>query len=147
MGLDLASIMKGGVEGVLGSVATIIGKFKADPNIAAQSSATIAQAEAALQTAQLQIEGQLALAQLEINKAEAQSTDKFTNRARPAAMWICNIGFLYATILFPLFTWISENYGWKSPPQLNIEVLMPTMGILLGVGTMRSYDKMKGTSR
>ena len=147
MGFDFASIMKGGVEGLLGSVATIIGKFKANPDIAAKASADIAVAEAALRQAELDYETKLALAQVEINKIEAASTNWFTSNWRPAVGWICAAGFFYATVGYPLLCWISINYGWKPAPQIDPTILLSVLFGMLGIGGMRSYDKMKGTAR
>lgn len=147
MGFDLASIMKGGVEGVLGSVANIIGKFKADPNIAAQSAATIAAAEAELQKAQLDYERQLAVGQIEINKIEAASSNWFTSNWRPALGWVCVAAFAYMAIGWPVMNWVSINYGWKPAPELDSATLTTVLFGMLGLGTWRSFDKYKGTTR
>jgi hypothetical protein len=147
MGFDLASIMKGGVEGVLGSVANIIGKFKANPDIAAKASADIAVAEAALQQAQLDYEAKLALAQIEVNKIEAASPNWFVSGWRPSLGWICALGFTYSTIGYPFLFWISVNYGWKPPPQMDLTVVVQLTFGMLGLGTWRTMDKKFGTAK
>ena len=148
VGFDVASIFEGGIKGVLGSVSEIIARFKADPNIAATASAEIAKAEAALRQAELDYELKLSLAQTKINEIEAGSSDKFVSRWRPAIGWICAIGLLYATFLAPVLDWLGHNIvGWKEPPTLNVEVLTTTLFAMLGIAGMRSFDKLKGTSK
>lgn len=146
----IADLFRGGIEGVLGSVATIIGKFKADPNIAAKSAADIAAAEAMLQKAQLDFEVGMATAQAEINKIEAGSSDKFTSRWRPFVGWTCGVGLAMASIIGPFFTWISAWVATGKPgafPIPDLSTLMPVLVGMLGIGTMRSFDKMQGTAR
>lgn len=148
MGFDIASIFEGGIKGVLGSVADIIGKFKADPNISAKASAEIAVAEAALKQAELDYELKLSLAQTEINKIEAGSSDKFASRWRPAVGWVCCLGLLYATILAPFFDWLGHNIaGWREPPTLNVEVLTTTLFAMLGIAGMRTFERYKGVTK
>lgn len=144
----LEDIFKGGTEGIFGGIAKVISLFKADPNISAQSAALATQAEAALKQAELDYELKLSLAQTEINKLEAASTDKFTSRWRPAVGWTCCLGLLYATILAPVLGWLALNIsGWKQPPTLNTDVLTTTLFAMLGIAGMRSFDKLKGTAR
>ncbi len=150
MGFDIGSIFAGGAEGIFKGISDIIGKFKADPNIAAQSAATIAQAEAALKQAQNDYELKMALAQVEVNKIEAASSNSFTSNWRPAIGWICGAGFAYAAVLSPFLTWISFWIANGKPgpaPVLDTSTLMPVLLGMLGLGTMRSFDKMQGTVR
>lgn len=143
----LGDLLKGGIEGILGSVAGIIGKFKADPNIAAQSAATIAAAEAQLNQARLDFEAKLALAQIEVNKVEAASGSWFTSNWRPAAGWVCVAGFFYQTIGAPCLIWLSKLRGWPEPPILNSDTLNFVLFGMLGLGTWRTVDKIKGVTR
>lgn len=148
MGFDLGSLFAGGIEGVLKGAKDVIGAFKADPTVMAQNAAKLAELELAIKQAELDYELKLSLAQTEINKIEAASTDKFVNRWRPAVGWICALGLLYATFLAPILDWLGHNIvGWKEPPTLNVEVLTTTLFAMLGIAGMRSFDKMKGTSR
>ncbi len=150
MEFDVASIFKGGIEGVLSSVGDIISKFKADPAIAAKAQAEIAVAAAQLEAAQAQYENQLLVAQAEINKIEAGSSDKFTSRWRPFVGWTCGVGLAYAGILSPFLSWISVWIATGKPgpaPEVDTSQLIPILLGMLGVGTMRSFDKLKGTAR
>lgn len=97
-----------------------------------------------------ELEQQFALAQLvsadkdkdrqtDINKIEASSEDLFKSGARPAALWIAVLGFGYNYLVVPIC--LSFGYPAVGIPS---EELSWLLGGLLGLGAMRSYDKIKG---
>jgi hypothetical protein len=88
------------------------------------------------------------VAQAEILKIEAGSSDKFVSRARPAFMWICSFAFAYHFIIQPLLAFVCAMFGYTvALPAFDMESLYSvTMG-MLGLAGMRSYDKAKGTSK
>jgi len=143
----LEEVFKGGVSGLLAPIADIIAKFKADPTIMAQNGQKVIELEYAAKQVQLQAELQLQLAQAKINEVEAASPDKFKSWARPAALWVCVVGFAYANLGYPLLGWLSINMGWKPPLELNTNALDTMLAALLGVGAYRSFDKWKGSSK
>jgi hypothetical protein len=143
----ITDIFKGGAEGVFSGIAKVIGTFKTDPTIAASHAAKLAELDIAFQQAQMQFEVALVQAQTKINEIEAGSADKFTSRWRPAAGWLGVVGLAYSVIAYPLLTWASLNFAWKTPPPLDTGVLVTLLMGMLGIGGMRSFDKMKGTSR
>jgi hypothetical protein len=89
---------------------------------------------------------QTVLAQLEINAKEAQSGSVFVSGARPFIMWICGLGLAYATLMQPALVWLSTIKGWPVPPDVNTDVLMYVLGGLLGLGGLRSMEKVKGVA-
>jgi hypothetical protein len=91
-------------------------------------------------------EFQKVLAQLEINAAEAASPDPFTSRWRPAVGWCCAAGFLWAAIGQPIFAYVAAIKGWPPAPAIDTEVLLYVLGGMLGLGTLRSVEKVKGAA-
>lgn len=89
---------------------------------------------------------QKVLGQLEINAKEAASTSIFVAGWRPAVGWCCCAGFLWATIGQPVFAWVAAAKGWPAPPAIDTEVLMYVLGGMLGLGTLRSVEKIKGAA-
>jgi len=146
MGFDLGSIFEGGISGIFKGVRDIVSAFKADPTVALQSQQKLAELEIAIQQAELNAEVALKQAQLEVDKVEAASGDKFASRWRPAAGWLGVIGLAYSVIFYPLLTWASLNFAWKTPPPLNTEVLVTLLMGMLGLGSMRTYEKTQGTN-
>jgi hypothetical protein len=86
------------------------------------------------------------LAQLAINAKEAESSSVFVSGWRPYVGWICGTGLLYATILHNLLEWLSAAKGWPMPPAVDTDVLLYVLGALLGIGTLRTVDKIKGVA-
>lgn len=89
---------------------------------------------------------QKVLGQLEINAAEAASPDPFTSRWRPAVGWCCAAGFLWAAIGQPIFAYVAAIKGWPPAPAIDTEVLLYVLGGMLGLGTLRSVEKVKGAA-
>jgi hypothetical protein len=84
------------------------------------------------------------LAQLEINAREAQHPSILVAGWRPGFGWAGVVGFLYAVILQPLLAWLADVKGWPQPPVLNLDLLWVVVTGLLGIGGMRTIDKIKG---
>jgi len=89
---------------------------------------------------------QKVMGQLEVNAAEAASPDPFTSRWRPFVGWCCGFGFLWATIGQPVFAYRAVMKGWPPAPAIDTDVLMYTLGGMLGLGTLRTVEKAKGVA-
>ena len=89
------------------------------------------------------------LAQLEINKAEAASGSFFKGGWRPFVGWICGIAFAYHFVLQPLLIFIFAYIGLDTPdlPKFDVGTLLPVLGGMLGIGSLRSYEKTKGLTK
>jgi hypothetical protein len=91
---------------------------------------------------------QKALAQIEVNKVEAQHSNLFVSGWRPAVGWTCVIGLVYNFILYPLLLWIVVITGSSiEPPPMFSENLMELVLGMLGLGALRTYEKFKGVNR
>ena len=92
---------------------------------------------------------QVLLAQLEINKAEAASGSLFKGGWRPFVGWVCGIAFAYHFVLQPLLIFILSVFKISLPdlPEFDMSTLLTTLGGLLGIGGLRSYEKTKGLTK
>lgn len=86
------------------------------------------------------------LGQLEVNAKEAASPHLFVAGWRPFVGWCCGAGFLWATIAQPMVAWVAVARGWPAPPAIDTEVLLYVLGGMLGLGTLRSFEKTKGVA-
>lgn len=91
----------------------------------------------------------IALAQIEVNKIEAQSSSFFKSSWRPFIGWVCGVAFAYHFIIQPIIIFIFAAVGYTLPtlPEFDMSTLMTVLGGLLGLGTLRTYEKSKGVSK
>jgi len=119
---------------------TLITKLFPDPAQAAQ---------AQLELLKLQQNGDLAtmVAQTDINKVEAASSSMFVAGWRPFVGWVGGFGLAYAAILEPILRLIATLWGYTGEfPVIDTTITMQILFGLLGLGAMRSYDKVKGVA-
>lgn len=84
--------------------------------------------------------------QVELNKLEEQSGSFFRSGWRPFIGWVCGIGLCYEYLLQPFLAWGSLVWKIPTPPQLDMNTLMPLLLGMLGIATMRTVEKIKGIS-
>ena len=96
--------------------------------------------------AQLDADVKLALGQIEINKAEASNPSLFVSGWRPAVGWLCSVGLAYTFLLQPLLAWVSGIRSIPVPPTLDLGDLMTLLAGLLGLGSLRTYEKVAGVA-
>ena len=92
---------------------------------------------------------ELNLAQIEVNKAEAQSGSLFKGGWRPAVGWVCAIAFLYHFLLKDIIMFVCAFAGVDVPdlPDFDMSTLLTVLGGMLGIGTLRTYEKQKGLTK
>lgn len=90
---------------------------------------------------------QKVIGQLEINAKEATSSSIFVAGWRPFAGWIGGLGLAYASIIHYVLVWLSNIYSFPPPPQVDTEILLYVLGGMLGLGTLRTYEKKTGVTK
>jgi len=118
----------------VGLLDKFIGKFVKDKDLAAKL-----QAEARSQ--EMQGEYGLLLGQIEINKIEAAHKSLFVAGWRPFIGWVCGLGLFYNVLLHPFL-----DIRYEMPP-VDPSMLYPVLMGMLGMGGLRTYEKIKGTAR
>ena len=81
--------------------------------------------------------------QVELNKIEASHRSLFIAGWRPFIGWICGVGLSFAFVINPLIQWFTGKPG----PELPLTVIMNLVIALLGLGGLRTYEKVKGISK
>jgi hypothetical protein len=93
-------------------------------------------------------ETQLALAQIDVNKEEAKSASLFVAGWRPAIGWVCALTFGYTFLAGPFLTQISSAYGYSFPlPPIDMDNMLYVLGGMLGLGGLRTYEKLNKVAR
>lgn len=138
MGFDFASLIGGSIGDAFQK---IVGAFKVPPAQQLEAQTEITKIQLELQGKILDQIGQ----QLDVNRIEAASTSTFVAGWRPFIGWICGLGLASQFIIGPLVTWVATLA--KHPvvyPTLDLGTLMTLLFGMLGLGGMRSWEKVQG---
>ena len=119
---------------------------KVIPNPAAKQEAQLKLMELAQkgELANLEADLKLALGQIEINKAEAESPSLFKGGWRPAIGWIGASSLAYQYIAQPLLAWYSTYAHIPVPPTLDLGEILTILTGMLGLGVLRTHERIQG---
>ena len=119
------------ITGFFGAISTVIDKIFPDAE---------SREKAKIELARMEQTGQLA--QLEINKAEAAHRSIFVAGWRPFIGWTCGAGVAIEFVIKPLLAPMGIAI-----PDLNMISLIGLLGPILGIGSLRTYEKQKGLTK
>lgn len=137
-----------GIGSLLDFGRTIIERFVPDPAMKLKATQDMYDAQQKGELAKMAAETGLVMAQIDVNKVEAASTSFFVAGWRPAVGWTCVIGLVYSFLLQPLLEWASPGLGLTTPPpKLDMGTLITLLGGMLGIGGLRTMEKLKGVSK
>jgi hypothetical protein len=126
---------------ILDVVANVVDRVIPDPKDKLELQeklATIADQEAAREHDEV-------MGQIGTNTAEAANTNLFVAGWRPAVGWVCAVGVGYSFILEPFMAFIAKLAGYAGNfPALDVTNLMTLMMGMLGMGYLRTKEKMAG---
>lgn len=127
----LASIVGGGLKAPIDAIGNVIDKlFTSDEERLSKK---------ILKQRLLQ---QPSMAQIELNKVEAQHRSLFVAGWRPFIGWVCGIGLLYDFVFRP----IAAGFGFVCAP-LDISTLHSLVYAMLGLGAVRTVEKLCGRTK
>src|SRR5258708_2134257 len=138
MAFDISSLIGGSIGDAF---AKIVGGFEVPPE-------KVLESQTELEKIRLGLESQLVqqiTAQTDVNKQEAASASIFVAGWRPFIGWICGTGLACQFIVGPIFTWVALLLKRPTPfPTLDLGTLMTLLLGMLGLGGMRTYEKVVG---
>lgn len=110
--------------------------------------------QAAAAKAKLEMESKLLEAataqagqQAAINQVEAGHGSIFVAGWRPFIGWVCGAGLAWAFVVAPMLGWLLPATGIVAVlPALQMEYLLELVVAMLGLGALRSFEKMKGVA-
>lgn len=85
--------------------------------------------------------------QAQINQTEAQHPSIWVAGWRPFIGWVCGAGLAWAFIVGPLASWALVAAGGAAIPPVHTEYLFELVVAMLGIGGLRTLEKMKGVAR
>lgn len=87
-------------------------------------------------------------AQNAVNEKSAQHSSIFVAGARPFILWVCGFALAYQYVAAPLIVWAAALFGKPLPMPPTIDsVMWELMFGMLGMGALRSFEKIKGVAR
>jgi hypothetical protein len=130
------------IQALIGPVTGLLDKFIEDKDQKAKLAhqvATMAQTHAQ----------ELAKGQLEINKAEAQHRSIFVAGWRPFLGWCLSFAMAWHFVLAPMTLFICSAFEIYVPdlPVFDMDSLMTVLLGMLGLGGLRTVEKVKGLTK
>jgi hypothetical protein len=100
--------------------------------------------QADLEKKLIDLDAAVQASQSAVNAVEAASSSWFVRSWRPACAWVCVVAFALQYLIRPIISWIIPSATF---PAIDTGEMMPLLFGLLGLGTMRSFDKLKGITK
>ena len=143
MGLDIT-----GLGSVFDFGGKVIDKLFPDKDAADRAKLELFKLQQAGELQQLAQEFELAKSQIAVNQQEAQSASVFVSGWRPAIGWVCALALAYQYLIRPVAVWALRARGVDAPdmPGLDDNLWQLLMG-MLGLGGLRTFEKVKGATR
>ena len=89
------------------------------------------------------------LAQIDLNKTEAQHRSVWVSGWRPAIGWSCSLGIAWLFIGHPIATWLAMLAGYDDMvmPTIPSDILLELTFAMLGMAGLRTFEKLKGVTK
>ena len=139
MGL-LSDLSSGAVSGVLGSIGTLAKDLRS-----AITCDISPDKQAEIQQKLMEIELSAVQAQTKINEVEAANPNIFIAGWRPMCGWVGAAALLYASMLEPMLRFVCQViFGYTGTfPEIDTTITTQILGGILGIGAMRTMEKLK----
>ena len=107
------------------------------------------EAKEEMEKALIQNANAINLAQIEVNKADAQSANWFQSSWRPLCGWTCGFALAWHFVISPMLIFFTAWFGFDVPklPVFDMESLMTVLFGLLGMSGLRSWEKSRGIAK
>jgi len=130
------------------AVSALLDKIIPDPAARENAKLELLKAECAQDMETLKLALSADHIQGDINKIEASSASLFVAGWRPFIGWVCGMAFCYHFVLQPLLVFILANAGRTvALPQFDMESLNTVVMGLLGLGGLRTFEKIRFASK
>ena len=129
------------ISSLVGPISTLLDKSIADKDLREKLSHEIA--TMAERHSQEQV-----MAQIAVNQEEAKNNSLFVSGWRPAVGWTCCLGLAGNFILIPMGNFVMTLTGSDVLiPLIDVSTMMPVLLGMLGLGSMRTVEKIRKVER
>jgi len=128
-------------------IKNVLGKVLPDPQAQAAAQAHALEL-IATGTFEQRSEQALAVAQIEVNKADSAGQSALQRNGRPFILWVCGFAMAWDTIARPMISYAAAWVGHPVPnlPNMSSDQLYGVMFGILGLGSLRTVEKVKGAA-
>ena len=129
--------MSFGIDDAIAAGLKVLDKFIPDPEARAKAEADLRDSLQAWDKAQT-----------DVNAVEAANPSVFVSGWRPCIGWSCGIALAYQYVVTPIVMWVASmaHIMLPMPPKLD-DTLWQLVFAMLGMGGLRTYEKVKGVAR
>ncbi len=131
---------------IAGPILKIVDKIIPDPTAKAQLQVELLKLNQSSEFKEIDAQLEMARNQTSINVEEARSASLFVSGWRPFMGWVCGFIFVSNYIGVPLLAWLSPVFDIPAPPRLDIGEVLPVLLGMLGLGGLRTAEKIKGSA-
>jgi hypothetical protein len=135
------------IIGIIAAVEKIIDRVVPNPADAINAKLRLAELASKGESEELAALVAMTAAQTDILKIDAASTSPFQKGWRPLAGWACVIGGIIYPIVRVILPWVLTVVGVDGVPEmpaLDTGEIVAMLSGLLGLGTMRCAERLKG---
>lgn len=127
----------------------VLDKLLPDPAASADAKLKLAELAQSGQLSELNMLVDLSKAQIAVNQAEAQSSDRFRGSWRPLIGYVLGLALAYQYLLNPLFIWgCTIWFPTITPPKIVLDDQMWQLLLgMLGMSAVRSWEKVKSPTK
>jgi hypothetical protein len=125
-----------GIDDAIAAGLKVLDKFVPDPQAKAKAESEL---RASLQAWDK--------SQTDVNAVEAANPNLFVSGWRPFIGWVCGAALAYQYAAAPLLMWVASSLHipLTTPPKLD-DTLWQLVFAMLGLGGMRTFEKIKGVA-
>lgn len=133
---------------LLAGLFSLIDKVIPDPQAAAAAKLEALKLQDSKEGRDLEAATRLQLAQINVNSADASGQSAMQRNGRPFILWVCGFAMAWDTLIRPVLTYGAAMAGHPLPalPNLSSDQLYAVLGGLLGLGSLRTVEKVKGAA-
>lgn len=126
----------------------IIDKVIPDPAAAQAAKLEAMKLQASKEGADLAAALQINLAQIGVNQADAAGQSPMQRNGRPFIVWVCGVALAWDTVIRPMLAYGAAWAGHPLPimPTLQTDQLYSILAGVLGLGALRTVEKVKGAA-
>lgn len=132
---------------ILPMLGTLLERLLPDPKASAEAKLELMRLAQSGELAQLEADKQIQLGQISVNLEDAKAGGIFRAGWRPFLGWTCGVALAWEWVFKQIFVtvWVlASSTPLPALPQLNLEQIAGLVLALLGLGTMRTVERVKG---